>query len=333
MAIGNAPAALLVAFAVACGLAAATHAQPSRGAQPVATAATATAPRLVFDAPPPYAAAARRLSATDPERLRALVNLVGLEDAGAPIHVVLAPENHPLARRADAGIGGYALPDRSLAVLLPARVPRYPYDSLEVLLLHEVTHVLAARAAGGKDLPRWFDEGLALLASHGWSLADRSRVVLGAVSGIPGDTRALEAAFVGDAREIATAYALSGALVHHLVRRHGAELVPVTLAGVAGGKDFDAAFETAAGTSLAQAEAGFWRRYRLWYRWLPFATSGAVLWGAVTALAVLAGVRRRLRDAEIRRRWLEEEAAAGTAIAIASRFDEDVAPEPAETIH
>jgi hypothetical protein len=235
------------------------------------------------------------------------MNVVGLGRGGDPIHVVLAPENHPLALGVPPGIAGYALPDRDLAVLLPERVPRYPYDSLDVLLLHEVTHVLASRAAQGRDLPRWWNEGLALLASRGWSLEDRSRVVFGAVSGMPDDVAAHEASFEGGPHQVANAYALSGALVHHLVRRHGTALVPATLARVAAGEDFDAAYAAVAGTTLAQDVDSFWRRYRLWYRWLPFLTSGAVLWAAVTALAVVAGMRRRRRDAAIRRRWEEEE--------------------------
>jgi peptidase MA superfamily protein len=298
----------------------AANAQAAPGSAPPAT----RPPTLIVDAPADYAADAQRLQQTDPPRLRALMSLVGLRDGGDPIHVVLAPEYHPLARGVPPGIAGYAVAERDLAVLLPERVPRYPYDSLDVLLLHEVTHVLASRAAGGHELPRWWNEGLALLASRGWSLEDRSRVIVGAVSGMPDNVDALEASFDGGPYEVSAAYALSGALVHHLVRRHGDELVAATLARVAAGEDFDAAFAAVAGVPLAEDVAGFWRRYRLWYRWLPFLTSGAVLWGAVTALALLAGVRRRQRDAAIRRRWEEEERVQHLA---------EMASDTSETVH
>ena len=190
-------------------------------------------------------------------------------------------------------------------MLLPEHVPSYPYDSLDEVLLHELTHVLASRAAGGRALPRWWNEGLALLASRGWSLEDRSRVLFGAVAGVA-DTAALEASFDRGAQQSA-AYAISGALVHHLVRRHGVEVVAATLARVASGSDFETAFAAAAGVPLARDVEGFWRRYLFWYRWVPFLTSGAALWASVTGLAILAGVRRRRRDAEIRRRWEAEE--------------------------
>jgi hypothetical protein len=229
-----------------------------------------------------------------------------LRDGGAPIRVVLAAEDHSLARGVPQPIAGYAIPDENLAVLLPERVPSYPYDSLDEVLLHELTHVLASRAAGGRELPRWWNEGLALLASRGWSMEDRSRVLLGAVAGVA-DMGGLEAAFDRGSQQSTAAYAISGALVHHLVQRHGVELVARTLASVAAGNDFEAAFEAAAGVPLERAVERFWKRYLFWYRWLPFLTSGAALWASVTALAILAGLRRRRRDAEMRRRWAAEE--------------------------
>jgi hypothetical protein len=266
-----------------------------------------SAPTLVFEAPAGGEADVARLRAMAPERIGLLTAVVGLRDGGAPIHVVLAPEGHPLARRVPLTIAGYAVAERSLVVLLPERVPRYPYDSIEVLLLHEVTHVLASRAASGRELPRWWTEGLALLASRRWSLEDRSRLVVAAVTEVPADFTALEAAFDGSPAQVASAYALAGALVRDLVERHGRELVPATLARVSEGEDFETAFAAVAGVPLAQDAAALWRRYRLWYRWLPVLTSGATLWVAITGLALLAGVRRRQRDAALRRRWDDEE--------------------------
>jgi hypothetical protein len=150
-------------------------------------------------------------------------------------------------------------------------------------------------------------------------MEDRSRVLLGAVAGVA-DVAALEAAFDRGSQQSA-AYAISGALVHHLVQRHGRELVARTLAGVAAGNDFEAAFEAAAGVPLGRDVEAFWRRYLFWYRWLPFLTSGAALWASVTALAILAVLRRRRRDAEMRRRWAAEERL------------EELASEASETVH
>src|SRR6185503_2801942 len=101
------------------------------------------------------------------------------------------------------------------------RVLSYPDDSLAALLTHEVTHVLLARAAGGRPVPRWFQEGVALYASREWQMADRQQLLLGGISGVPPSTASLERAFDGEGYSVETAYALAGALAQELVERHG----------------------------------------------------------------------------------------------------------------
>ena len=239
--------------------------------------------------------------------------LVGLEGSGASIHVLLVPEEAPLAQRTPRWITGFAVAERDTVVLLPGRVLSYPHDSLGALLTHEVTHVLLARAAGGRQLPRWFQEGVALLAARDWEFADRERLLLGGITGVPPSMASLQRAFDGEGYSIETAYAIAGALVQELVREHGREVVAHIAAEVAQGASFAAAFREATGESLSDFETAFWRRFRWRYRWVPFLTSGATLWLGVTALALVAMARRRQRDAAIRARWDEEERLANAA--------------------
>jgi len=244
--------------------------------------------------------------------------LVGLEDAGAPIHVLLVPEEAPLAQRTPRWIDGFAVAEQDTVVLLPGRVVSYPHDSLGALLRHEVTHVLLSRAAGGRELPRWFQEGVALLAARDLELGDRERLLVGGITGVPPSTAALQRAFDGEGYSIETAYAIAGALVQELVREHGREVVARIAAKAARGESFGAAFRVATGDSLSDFEAAFWRRFRWRYRWVPFLTSGATLWLGVTALALVAMARRRQRDAAMRARWEEEEQVAHAAAAQAT---------------
>jgi hypothetical protein len=280
--------------------------------------------RLEIEASPSLLAAATELR-WSPQRWDEVTALVGLEDAGAPIHVLLVPEEAPLAQRMPRWITGFAVAERDTVVLLPGRVLSYPHDSLGALLTHEVTHVLLARAAGGKELPRWFQEGVALLAAREWEMEDRERLLLGGITGVPPNTAALQRAFDGEGYSIQTAYAIAGALVQELVREHGREVVARIAAQAGRGESFPAAFRAATGDSLGDFEAAFWRRFRWRYRWVPFLTSGATLWFAVTALALLAMARRRQRDAAIRQRWDEEERLATAAAQPATTpADEDL---------
>lgn len=268
-------------------------------------------PEIHVETVPAYYGEAARLRWMSRRPIETTMELVGLEDPGDPIDVLLAPETHPAARRVPGWVSGYALSEQDLVVLLPARLPAYPYESLQTLFLHEITHILVHRASDGDPIPRWFNEGVALLASRGFAIEDRSRLLVGGVRGMPASTAALDEAFGGDAGDVAAAYAAAGALVHHLVQQHGPGVIRETLSGVGSGRAFPDAFEAAAGIPLDAAERGFWRRFRLWYRWVPFLSSGATLWLAITLLAVLAARRKRQKRREIERRWeLQEELAA-----------------------
>ena len=95
-----------------------------------------------------------------------MMDLVGLDMPGESITVVLVSESQDLARATPRYIAGFARSEAGTVVLFPERTVAYPHDSLEDVLLHEIAHVLIARAAGGAPVPRWFHEGVALAAER-----------------------------------------------------------------------------------------------------------------------------------------------------------------------
>ena len=269
-----------------------------------------TAPVLVIEAPLELAAARSRLEAFDRRPLDGIVRTVGLDDAGPPVAVVLAGEDSPEARRVNPWTAGYAIGDAGHIVLFPSRSPRYPHDTLEDVLRHEVAHVLISRAAGGRPVPRWFHEGLAVAVERPWGLEDRSRLAWELVAGPRLTTREIDALFGGGQGAQSRAYSLSAALVRDLIREHGS----TAPAGILGLVKTDAGFEEAVasvtGRPIGAVEDAFWDRQRVWTVWMPLVTSDSVLWLAVIAVAALAVWRRRRRSAQIRRQWEEEERAA-----------------------
>lgn len=272
---------------------------------PAALAADAT-PELRFVHAPELAGAAERLAAYDREALRRTAELVGLDDAGPPIPVHLVLEGSGAARLAPSW--GLAYAGGGQVVIIPSRVPGYPYDRLETVLHHEVAHVLIQRAAGGGAVPRWFHEGLALYAARDWNLGDRSRLLWATLRGRESALAVLDRRFAGGADAAARAYAFSAAFVRYLIDREGPRAPAKILAGVAAGSTFEEAFRDATGLSLAEAEAGYFRHLDLWNKWVPFLTSSTMLWIAVTLLALYAFRRRRRRDEEIKARWDAEDA-------------------------
>jgi hypothetical protein len=237
------------------------------------------------------------------------MDLVGIAGPGPPIRVVLAPESSPLAREVPSWVSGYTDGVSNVVVLLPERTPSYPDGGLEEVLAHEVAHVLIYRACAGRNVPRWFNEGVAMLAGRSYRLRDQTQLALGLLSGEKVPLWNLDDLFQGDRWQVERAYALSGALVQDLLDRYGTGLPSALFSRVASGLPFDEALRRTTGATLLDVGESFWARQGVFKRWIPIVTSTAVLWLGISLLAVVAAVkRRRDRAAEAERQAAEEAA-------------------------
>ena len=239
------------------------------------------------------------------------MRLVGLDDPGPPIHVVLAPEDSEIARATPPWIAGLARGATGTVVLFPSRSPRYPHDSIEAVLRHEVAHILITRAAENQRVPRWFDEGLAMVAERTWQFEDRWQLIWALVSTDQLRMEHVNDLFASGSRALGRAYALASAFVQHIIDTHGAEAPARILTGVASGAPFEVAFARATGRSLSDAERSYHAELTSWTRRLSLLTSPLVLWMMVTLLAVAVIYVSRRRRAERRRMWAEEDAPDG----------------------
>ncbi len=267
----------------------------------------AALPEIVVEAPEELAGTAERVRSVDALKLAGIVDLVGLREAGPPIRVILAPEGSETAAAAPSWVSGYAYGSLGTIVLFPERTPSYPDSSLPELLRHEIAHVLIARAAGGRPVPRWFNEGLATLAADVWRISDRSRLTASLVFRGETPLAEIERLFDGDRWDVARAYALSSALVRDISLRYRDGAPAEVLALLAIGLPFEEAFLRGTGRTVAQAERSFWRRHSFWYRWFPIVTSSITGWTVITFLFLVAAWRKRRKTEDLRRRWDEEE--------------------------
>ena len=266
-------------------------------------------PTLRIDAPASLEAVAERVGRFPLSRLTTAMTLAGLTRAGPPIDVLLIAESSDLARGTPPWISGFADAGRNLVVLFPDRARSYPSDSLETLLHHEVAHILFSRAAQGRPVPRWFNEGLALAAERPVGLGDRSRLAWTLVRYGGVSLAELERLFGTGRAANQRAYAVASALVRNLLRAHGETSAGRVLSLVGQGRPFDEAFETATGEPLRVAVDRFWSRQRQWGRWIPFLAGPAFLWMVITLLALYAIRAHRRRRTEQRRLWEAEEQA------------------------
>jgi hypothetical protein len=264
-------------------------------------------PRLNIEAPAELSAARARLESFNGSRLGGVMRLLRIDDPGPAIRVVLASETSDWARQVPPSTAGFAVGEDNLVVLFPSRSPTYPQDTLEDVLHHEVAHVLIRRAAGGRPVPRWFHEGLAMAAERTWGLEDEARLLQELTFVAPTDLDDVNALFEQDEGARTRAYTLAGAFVRDLMRQHGSFAPGEVLARMAAGASFENAFAQVIGYSVADEEAAFWSRHRFWARWGPFLTTTTALWMGVTVLALVAFFRRRQKNAALRKRWEEDD--------------------------
>lgn len=305
---------LAAAVLVACGLV---------GAGARAGAAAAPAPegwvrveagRLALEGPAAYRATLEELAARSRVFLPDLERDLGVELAGPLVMVLIPPDTseYPDVARLDAAAprwaAGFVLGDRRVGGIRIASAGRYPFGDAGAVLAHEVTHVLLLDAAGPR-LPRWFAEGVSTAEQREWNLRDAMVYSSSLLVGPLPELRALDRAFAGSEADARLAYAASFDFVHWSRGEYGPGVVREVLARTRE-SGFEAAWRAATGTPLVRSEAA-WRRSSLaLYRWVPLLTGAGTLWLGITALFLVAAVRRRARTRELYERWDEEDAEA-----------------------
>jgi len=264
-------------------------------------------PQFIFEAPETLEPLVTHLKEMNPTSLQHVMDVMGLQQPGPPIRVILAPKESPLAQDAPEWMSGYAISQASTIVLFTDRTLSYPNDSLNDVFLHEIAHILAHRAAGGQPLPRWFDEGLAMMAARTWDFEDRARLVWAMVSATKVSLDELNSLFVRNDTSVRRAYVLAHAFTLDLLEHTRGDVHKQILAKVKHGLSFPEAFAQTTLITLTHAEEDFWSRQTLWNRWIPVATSSGMVWLTITFLAVWAYTKQRKRSAAIKQQWKEDD--------------------------
>lgn len=264
-------------------------------------------PLLLFEAPPRFAPLAGRLQKLNPQAVNAAMQLVGLQGAGPPISIVLVPEDSEIAHQTSSWVSGYALLSSGRIVLFPDRQVSYPHGSLEGLLLHELTHVFVMRVTGSRTGPRWFEEGIAMVASGERDLEDRAWGVWMGLTATPTTLEDINRLFGEGPPSVQKAYLLSEALVRYLMTTLGPDVPRRILAERADGVPFEEAVQAVTGRSVLEFERDFWAQQTAWRRWIPVMTSSTIIWVAIMLVAWAAFRKQRQRASAVKRQWEKEE--------------------------
>jgi hypothetical protein len=176
--------------------------------------------------------------------------------------------------------------------------------------VHELAHVLLDRAVGGRRVPRWFNEGFAMLAATD-DVGERLRALLSAAatgSFIPIED--LVDTFPMDPPAVHLAYAEAMVFLRHLQKQRGAQGLRTLVTEVRQGIPFDLAFERVYG---ATPEA-LWTRVEHTFdptaSLVVFLTSATLTWFLIGVLFLVVYARKRRRAARKALAWeLEDQLA------------------------
>ena len=200
---------------------------------------------------------------------------------------------------------GRAIPADLRVVVKPMGRRRLPD-----LIAHELAHIMLDMRMGdeAQRLTRWLHEGIAQYAEGGISEDQRRTIAAAAVADELLTLDELDAAFGGDSRQIALAYAQSYALVEYLLGISPGGGISPLLEQLSKGRDMRLALGLAFGKPVPEIEEEWLERLRYGY----MGYFGLPLYeGIIGALFIIAFaiaviyVRRRSR--RIRRRMEEEE--------------------------
>jgi hypothetical protein len=194
-------------------------------------------------------------------------------------------------------------------VLMTMMSPRGPEAvDLDETLRHELSHVALEDAVGGKHVPVWFNEGVAIWLSHE-SQYDRLKSLAEATMQdrlIP--IADLDRSMPANPGEVSIGYAEAGDFVQYMLRKSDRLRFTSMIDRVKEGQPFDRAVAEAYNADLRKLELEWHHKLEQRFSVLPILLGGSLIWVGVMGLVIWAWVKRRRRTKAILARWEREEA-------------------------
>ncbi len=216
----------------------------------------------------------------------------------------LAPKGAGFPRYA----AGVAFSELGLVLLTAA--PRYPgaHHDLSEVFRHELAHIALHDAVSRENVPRWFNEGFAIHASHEAETSRMQALWTATLSGNLIPFKQITRSFPADGQTASIAYAQAADMVRFLMRGGEEHRFQALIRRVETGQTFDQALFDAYATDMFSLEKG-WRedvarRYTFW----PVLFGGSLIWVAGFGLLIFGYTKRRKRAAAKMARWAREEA-------------------------
>jgi hypothetical protein len=188
---------------------------------------------------------------------------------------------------------GLAIPSQRLIYL---KIDAKTHFSLHDIFRHEISHVVLHAAAGGRHLPLWFVEGVAVNQA-GEQLRQRwYKTAQTTLGGGPLPFESLNSSFPSNPVSVDLAYAQSSAFVGHLIRKGHWISIRGLIRRVKQGVSFSVAFYQSYGATQRELETRWLKDLESSASWIPFLTAEGLLWVIIAILFILAYLVHRRRQ-------------------------------------
>lgn len=216
----------------------------------------------------------------------------------------LAPPNAPYPDYA----AGVAYPEIGLVLLTVKPVHPNSAQDLNEVFRHELAHVALEDAVGGRAVPRWFNEGFAVLASGETSFMRMQTLFTATVSDNLLSLAQLERSFPSNESEASIAYAQAADVVRFLVKREERHRFRGLVSRLRDGETMDSALLNSYGEETATLESEWRDEVSRRYTFYPVLFSGSLIWAGTLGLFALGWHRKKRKASATLARWAREEA-------------------------
>lgn len=202
---------------------------------------------------------------------------------------------------------GTAYPDSNLIIIKSNKAA--PGQDQNLVLSHELAHLVLGRIFTSASVPRWLQEGLAMHISGEWGLARQVAMSRAVVYKdlIPLDR--LKSGFPDDLIGIETAYAESYYFLAFLKQKYGKAAVYKMVFHLGRGVRFENALLKISGKPWEYLEADFFKWLSIRFSLFSIVTGSGFIWFLAAVIVIPAWIRKKVQTSRKMALWdLEEKA-------------------------
>jgi hypothetical protein len=227
------------------------------------------------------------------------------------IYRIIAPNQRPdksplkiifFSKSFDAGLksalpewgGGGAIGDS--LIIIPTDFKPFLEQSFPQITVHELVHIVLARAYPSVKIPRWFHEGAAMLLSGELSYEENATISKAIFFGRLMSLSSIDSVNFFNRGRADIAYSQSHLAVLYLVEQHGITLLSEILRATRKSRDFQSGLSDDLGLSLREFEDIVEKYIESRYKLVFFITDSYLWWLLIVLLFIVGFISTSLRN-------------------------------------